>query len=267
MVTPYVLSLLTVIAVITGFVLFAYSCFTRDELFIKLSFLLIASGVFFGFCFYFFTSPVGPITEAQFNHQSDFGDILAVLIRNSIQGIGSTLGTILVAAVGGISAYSLWVNDKIQIRTFFRVQKKSLTLEFDHCPVQLYRNLDFKYLLIRFGTDDFLRDTATLEEKKELGLQNKTYNVRSSYDEQNQSLRLELPIRKHKLFGSQFKLFALVKGDLSLDEAKEYFQNTSQVEQIDSSEDLEGQEKLWFLLDIPKVQVVTTPEGHKNNHV
>jgi hypothetical protein len=123
--------------------------------------------------------------------------------------------------------------------------------------------LDFFCLVVRYGTDDYMRHMASDSEKFAGRLQNRAIRItKSSQHNGTLSLRIKVPV--HKRLGTQFKCFVNVPKGSDTSRLSRAVSSQHKFSNSDLSETLEGS-RMYFLLKA--YPVVKTVEGIENNHL
>jgi len=108
-----------------------------------------------------------------------------------------------------VNTFDLFV---VKLRLLFLTKKVKEILIFDDMPKDIYDNIKFGLIHVRFGNDAFLNNTPTAIEKQEMNLINKVKFLDSKYisNKYNPRSLVTLEIKNHKKFGTQFKAFVEV---------------------------------------------------------
>jgi hypothetical protein len=118
------------------------------------------------------------------------------------------------AAVFTFFAPIIWkvvgrLTDHIVLSLTLRTRKAVFNLSSVHNVPDEIRNC--KYILIRYGTDQYLANLASDSERHQGRLRNKVYDVKTI--RHGSSVQLFLKLRVHKRLGTQFKMFVECTGD------------------------------------------------------
>lgn len=121
----------------------------------------------------------------------------------------------------------------------------------------------FGCLLIRYGSDDYLKALASDQEKYEGRLKNKILPIETAHDPSgNVSFTLRLPI--HRRLGTQFKCFVNVKDESGMDKVLDFLNSSDVVSDAGPSHGVKAN-RIYFL--VKRFAVVETPEHNRNNMV
>jgi len=124
---------------------------------------------------------------------------------------------------------------------------------------------DFKCLIIRFGTDQYLRDMADDKEKRIGRLRNEIINLSASAykHEKKTSVNLCLPV--HKRLGVQFKVFFDIKEQwIETEAASKIFTEFRKAGLKPAISSSPFHKKRIFIL-LPEFGTIETVDGIKNN--
>jgi len=121
--------------------------------------------------------------------------------------------------------------------------------------------IDFKCLIIRYGTDQYFQHLASDREKHDGKLKNKTIDLKVIHKQSNlPELGLLLPV--HKRLGTQFKCFAEIKDPKRIDEFIEEFSKCKKITALSKSKSL-FHNRVYFLLN--DFGTAKTVDGFTNN--
>ena len=151
-----------------------------------------------------------------------------------------------------------------KIRTLLHTRKESIEFCIEDLDSDLTNYVKFGYLLVRFGTDEFLKETATDSERKDAILQNEEIFGKSHYDRNQKLFCITLPIKIHKTLGVQFKPFVDVLDSTKLNDVMELLQKNEKFDDVKISGSLNKQ-RIYFLLR--SISETMTPEGIRNNYI
>jgi hypothetical protein len=169
--------------------------------------------------------------------------------------LNSAILTVLVRLVWSVISVLL---NKIRYLWMKKVQSFVIPLESSETIDSLTR---FYCLVIRYGTDNYIRDMANDQEKYDGRLQNKIIPINVRKDKENNlSLKLKLPV--HKRIGTQFKCFAEVQDSRKVDELCSILEKCRRVYDISKSSS-QFKNRIYFLLQ--DFGTVKTVEGIENN--
>src|SRR5262249_34917808 len=109
----------------------------------------------------------------------------------------------------------------------------------------------FFCLLVRYGTDQYIANLASDQEKHEGRLRNKVIPMNISFDDSgNACLHLDLPV--HKRLGSQFKCFVDARSEQGLDSVRDILKSCGdsiKVESLSGPSKKVKSRRIYFLLD------------------
>lgn len=121
--------------------------------------------------------------------------------------------------------------------------------------------VEFYCLIVRYGTDSYIRDMASDREKHDGRLQNRAIPIAVRRHKQDQAeFELRLPI--HRRLGTQFKCFAQVRDLDHVDKLLATLQGCDRVYDVSRSSS-QFRERVYFLLK--DFTVVDTVDGIRNN--
>lgn len=119
----------------------------------------------------------------------------------------------------------------------------------------------FHCLVVRFGTDSYVRDMASDREKHDGRLQNRAIPIGVRRHKQGQAeFELRLPI--HRRLGTQFKCFAQVRDPGQVENLVATLQGCDRVYDVSRSSS-QFRERVYFLLK--DFTAVDTVDGIRNN--
>lgn len=87
------------------------------------------------------------------------------------------------------------------------IRRKTISFSIKNISAALAKTCRFGYILVRFGTDEFLKDSATDAEKNITFLQNEEVFVKSKYDKINDEIKVIIPLKIHKDFRNSIQNF------------------------------------------------------------
>jgi hypothetical protein len=137
-------------------------------------------------------------------------------------------------------------------------------------PTELIGNIDFKCLIIRYGTDQYIQKMASEIDRQNGQLQNRIIDVRASSKSKDGGTEFTLALPVHSRMGTQFKCFAEVSNKVekaqraNLLKCTESFLASSNIATDISMSSSEHEHRVFFLLN--RFAAVTTVDGFQNNH-
>jgi hypothetical protein len=163
-----------------------------------------------------------------------------------------TLGRVLWVAVGKLTESALF-------RLSLRTQKVSFTLSArGDRPAEI---TSLNVLFIRHGSDDYLRNLASDQEKHHGRLRNKTRRIKTRTDADG-NIIVAFDVDVHKRIGTQFKLFVDVQGDL--EPVLDYLKSHDNVYDIGVSSNPNAVRVFFLLRDFAETKTV---DGFTNNMI
>jgi hypothetical protein len=164
---------------------------------------------------------------------------------------------IITAVVTGVGRVVLWlfvlVYDFLRFKLIPIAKAYQITLEVRRN--EILGLADFYCLIVRYGSDGFLRDLATDNDRKDGKLQLRIKRCRLKYDKEgNASLRFELPV--HRRIGTQFKCFAEPKAGCA-DKVLNILKSCSKLSDVEHSQSIHS-DRIYFLLNKPYAQVYSS---------
>ena len=169
--------------------------------------------------------------------------------------LNSAILTVLVRIVWSVISVLL---NKIRYLWMKKAQPFVIPLESSEIIDSLTR---FYCLVIRYGTDNFIRDMANDQERFDGRLQNKIIPINVRKDKEN-NLSLELKLPVHKRIGTQFKCFAEVQDSRKVDELSSILEKCRRIYGISKSSS-QFKNRIYFLLQ--DFGTVKTIEEIENN--
>jgi hypothetical protein len=170
-----------------------------------------------------------------------------------VTGVAGFVGRL---AVGLGSAAVAWLRGwRLARPQTYLVAVGKKRLPFHHDLVKPY------VLVVRYGTDDYIRHMASEREKHDGRLQNKAIMINVVTDDDGvSSFKLELPI--HRRLGTQFKCFVDVKDEARVPEVTDFLVECPRLHEVSRSSS-QFRTRIYFLLrDFAEVKTV---EGISNN--
>jgi hypothetical protein len=124
----------------------------------------------------------------------------------------------VVTALAGVSwRITSAVSKFLVLKVKMRVPRHTISLQCDKSVDDLRRLAEFRCLLVRFGTDLYLRDLASDQDREEGRTQLKKIKLAMQHDaNDNPQVILKLPV--HPTLGTQFKIYAEKKPDARMDD-------------------------------------------------
>lgn len=119
----------------------------------------------------------------------------------------------------------------------------------------------FSCLLVRYGTDDYIKSLASEQDKYEGRLQNKIIKLDLTHLKDSR-YELLLPIPIHKRIGTQFKCFVEAKNENDAKEVKRMLKKCDDINQVDISTS-QNRNRVYFIID--KFHTVKTVDKIWNN--
>lgn len=137
-------------------------------------------------------------------------------------------------------------------------------------PPELIGTVDFRCLIVRYGTDQYIEKMASEIDRQNGQLQNRIIGVKAATrtTDGNTEFTLELPV--HRRMGTQFKCFAEVSNKVAAPEREalvkviDAFITSSNIATDISASSSEHEHRVYFLLK--RFAAVTTVDGFQNNH-
>ena len=123
----------------------------------------------------------------------------------------------------------------------------------------------FYCLIVRYGTDNYIRDMANEQEKFEGQLQNRIIPVKVTVKvnvTKSDRFFLEIKLPVHKRIGTQFKCFATVKDDFQLEALYLILEKCKNIHGVSKSSS-QFKNRVYFLLK--DFETVKTVDGIENN--
>lgn len=180
------------------------------------------------------------------------------------------------SAVIGAVIRILWflISELIKWLKFINSSKKDkdLGVKLNNLDFDCLKKEEVKLscLLVRYGTDDYIKSLASEQDKYEGRLQNKIIEL--DFPKENSSYELKLPIPIHKRIGTQFKCFVEPKKPKekkdenevkrTLTKIKGTLKKCDDIDKIDISAS-PNQNRVYFL--IKKFPTVKTVDKLRNN--
>jgi len=166
---------------------------------------------------------------------------------------------IVTAVVTGVGRVVLWLLG--QLYDFLRFKllpiAKKYTLELEVQRDEILGLADFYCLIVRYGTDGFLRDLATDNDRKDGKLQLRIKRCRLAYDKKGTAfLKFKLPV--HRRIGTQFKCFAEPKAGND-DKVLNILKSCKRLSGVQKSHSVYDN-RIYFLLNEPYAQVYSVEE-------
>lgn len=116
-------------------------------------------------------------------------------------------------------------------------------------------------LFIRHGTDNYLKNLASDQERHHGRLRNKPKKIEIQRDDQG-NIVVEFDVHVHKRIGTQFKLFVDVEGDTA--PVIEYLESHENVYDIGVSRNPNSVRIFFLLRDFAETETI---DGFKNNMI
>jgi hypothetical protein len=121
--------------------------------------------------------------------------------------------------------------------------------------------VEFRCLIVRFGTDSYIRDMASEREKYDGRLQNRAIRIGVRRHKDGQAeFELRLPV--HRRLGTQFKCFAQVRNPDHVVKLIATLQGCDRIHDVSRSSS-QFRERVYFLLK--DFTAVETVDGLRNN--
>jgi len=154
-----------------------------------------------------------------------------------------------------ISELIKWL--KFMISSKIRKFEVKLDLDYDY----LKSKVTFSCLLVRYGTDNYIRYLASEQEKYEGRLQNKIIKLDiEPLGDRSYKLVLSIPI--HKRIGTQFKCFVEAESENDAREVERAFEKCDNIEKVDISTS-PYRNRVYFI--IKKFRIEKTVDELENN--
>ncbi len=180
------------------------------------------------------------------------------LVFNS--ALGSALGTAFITSIAKLTWDFIKKLEK-------RFEEQASVFVFEKpIPLGLCEEVlnygKFYYLLIRYGTDQYIRDMASDEERWIGRLRNEIYALKAEEGSSGQIV-LNLKLKVHRRLGTQFKVFFELdsRHEDKLDRVEAAFSESGLEYSFASSP--AGKHRIFFILK--DFGTVTTVDGLKNN--
>jgi len=172
------------------------------------------------------------------------------------------LNSALVAAVIRLVWLGItWLVDDIRFRRSAEPRTFSPELDFPR-PANL-QGVTFSVLIVRYGTDPYIRDMASAAERSDGRLQNAVHTV--DYTQAGDGpAKLHLTVPMHRRLGTQFKWFAEPGKDQSVTDLRESLERTKGVTHVSEARTPRSVRVYFLLEEFPSV---TTVEGMTHNFV
>lgn len=147
-----------------------------------------------------------------------------------------------------------------KIRSFWMKNIQYFNIPLESSEI-IDNTVKFYCLVIRYGTDNYIKDMASNQEKYDGRLQNKVIPINTCRGkEKDLSLELKLPV--HNRIGTQFKCFAEIQDSRKVDDLYSILEKCQRIYDISKSSS-QFKNRIYFLLQ--DFVTITTVEGIDNN--
>jgi len=171
------------------------------------------------------------------------------------------IGFVLMVLDSVIERISVILGRKAKAK--IEVNTKQTTIEIKDISEETYSIIDTKYLLVRYGANEFLEQDPAPSDKRKMKVRNNEFPVDTDHQKRDHTLEATVPLRIHKNLPTEFKLFVEVEDASRLETVKKEFDSSPSCESASISDSLD--DKVYFLLN--EFKTTESPEGFQNNVV
>jgi len=170
-------------------------------------------------------------------------------------------GVVLMLFDSVFDRLSVLLGRKAQTKLDTEVRRK--TIEIEGIPDHVYEVIESKYLLVRFGNNEFLEQDPSPSDKRKMKVRNTEFSVETEYRELDRTIEATVPFRLHRKLPTEFKLFVEVEDPAELETVKTAFESSPSCASASISGSID--DRVYVVLE--RFETTTTPEGFRNNVV